>query len=162
MKPQVRDYQHMLLLMNHILTHGPEFLVIDGEPAGLIGFPINAILDWPMGTAAGFAAFVHPVINQHLREVLNAWGKFLSSPESTHVLNESAAGWFGPAAQRAMPNFVEEFKCDPDKPHHGFSSWDDIHCFICWTVTLESMNFVVVLCIRPISVRLPTIDGIAP
>jgi len=125
MKPQVRDYQHMLLLMNHILTHGPEFLVIDGEPAGLIGFPINAILDWPMGTAAGFAAFVHPVINQHLKEVLDAWGKFLGSPESTKVLNKEAAGWFGPAAQRAMPNFVEEFKCDPDKPHHGYSSWDD-------------------------------------
>ena len=25
----------------------------------------------------------------------------------------------------AMPNFVEEFKCDPDAPHYGFKSWDD-------------------------------------
>jgi len=125
LKPQVRDYRHMLLLMNHILTHGPEFLVIDDEPAGLIGFPINAILDWPMGTAAGFAAFVHPVVNKHLREVLDAWGKFLSSAESTRVLNDSAAGWFGPAARKALPDFVELFECEPDKPHFGYKSWDD-------------------------------------
>ena len=24
-----------------------------------------------------------------------------------------------------MPHFDKEFKCDPTKPHHGFTSWDD-------------------------------------
>ena len=24
-----------------------------------------------------------------------------------------------------MPNFVEEYQCDPTKPHYGFTSWDD-------------------------------------
>ena len=44
-KPQVRDYIHMLQLINHVMTNAPEF-----NKSGLVGFPINAILDWPMGT----------------------------------------------------------------------------------------------------------------
>ena len=44
-KPQVRDYRHMLQLLNTILTHAPEF-----NKSGLVGCPINTIFDWPMGT----------------------------------------------------------------------------------------------------------------
>jgi len=39
-KPQIRNYQHMLVLMNYILTQAPEF-----NKTGLVGFPINAILN---------------------------------------------------------------------------------------------------------------------
>ena len=38
---------------------------------GLIGFPINAILDWAMGTRGGYLAFTHPVVNQKLSVILN-------------------------------------------------------------------------------------------
>jgi len=44
-QPQVRNCHHMLLLINHILTKAPEY-----NDTHLVGFPINAILDWPMGT----------------------------------------------------------------------------------------------------------------
>ena len=58
--------------------------------------------------------------------MLNAWGRFLSSSDSTYVLNDDPRrGWFGADAQKAMPNFDKEFKCDPSQPHHGFKSWDD-------------------------------------
>ena len=50
----------------------------------------------------------------------------MSSPESAYVLNDDPRkGWFGKDAMEAMPNFVEEFKCDPSQPHYGFKSWDD-------------------------------------
>lgn len=124
LKPQVRDYTHMLQLINKILTRAPEFLVIDDKPAGLIGFPINSILNWPMGTAAGFAAFLNPKVNYHFKLILNEWGRFLSSADSTSVLNDKPNGWFGSHAVKAMPNFVEEFECDPASPHYGFTSWD--------------------------------------
>jgi len=39
-RPQVRDYEHMLALINGILTTAPAF-----NRTGLVGFPINAILD---------------------------------------------------------------------------------------------------------------------
>ena len=65
-------------------------------------------------------------VNRHFKNILNHWGKFLSSPASTHVLNDDPhKGWFGKDAMEAMPNFVEEFKCDPSQPHYGFKSWDD-------------------------------------
>jgi len=120
-KPQVRDYQHMLALINAILLRAPEF-----NESGLVGFPINAILDWPMGTEGGFAAFLNEEVNQHLMNILNEWGVFLSSKDSRYVLGDDPEhGWFGEAAHRAMPHFDEEFICDPEAPYHGFSSWDD-------------------------------------
>jgi phosphatidylserine decarboxylase len=119
--PQVRDYKHMLLLINAILTTAPEY-----NTTGLVGFPINAILDWPMGTGSGFAAFTNDKVNAQLKKVLNAWGEFLSSKDSCYVLSDDPhRGWFGRDAKKAMPNFVAEFQCDPGKPYHGFSSWDD-------------------------------------
>ncbi len=119
--PQVRDYRHMLVLMNHILTQAPEF-----NKTGLVGFPVNAILDWPMGTPAGSSAFLNDKVNRQLKKILNQWAVFLASPDSRHVLTDDPEkGWFGRDAQEAMPTFVEDFHCDPDQPHYGFASWDD-------------------------------------
>jgi len=119
--PQVRDYKHMLQLMNEVLTDAPEF-----NQTGLVGFPINAILDWPMGTPAGTTAFLNEKVNRQLKKILNQWAVFLGSPDSRYVLNDDPeTGWFGRDAMAAMPTFVEDFKCDPDQPYHGFDSWDD-------------------------------------
>lgn len=38
--PQVRNYVHMMELFNAIMTRAPEF-----KETGLVGFPINAILN---------------------------------------------------------------------------------------------------------------------
>ncbi|MFA5420387.1 MAG: phophatidylserine decarboxylase associated domain-containing protein, partial [Bacteroidales bacterium] len=57
-KPEVRNYLHMLQLINQVMTKAPEF-----NKTGLVGFPINAILDWPMGTEAGASAFLNPKVN---------------------------------------------------------------------------------------------------
>lgn len=120
-KPQVRDYRHMLQLLNTIMTHAPEF-----DRTGLVGCPINTILDWSMGTSAGMAAFLNERVNAQLKKVLSEWARFLSSADSTYVLNEHPhRGWFGADARTAMPDFEREFICDPTQPHWGFRSWDD-------------------------------------
>ncbi len=119
--PQVRDYKLMLELFNLIMTRAPDF-----NKTGLVGFPINAILDWSMGTEAGFAAFLDDRINAQFRNMLNEWARFLGSADSTDVLNkEPRKGWFGVDAMKAMPDFDQDFICDPNAPHHGFTSWDD-------------------------------------
>jgi len=119
--PYDRDYQHMLQLLNTQMTHAPEF-----DQTGLVGCPINTIFDWSMGTAAGMAAFLNERVNAELKKVLNAWGRFLGSSDSTDVLSDHPRkGWFGADARKAMPDFAREFRCDPDAPHHGFRSWDD-------------------------------------
>lgn len=119
--PQVRDYQHMLQLMNVIMTHAPDF-----DETGLVGFPFNAILDWSMATKGGWAGFLDEKVNAHLKAILNEWATFLQSEESTAVLSDDpVSGWFGANAQKAMPTFVDDFICDPSAPHYGFKSWDD-------------------------------------
>src|SRR5580658_1863192 len=120
-KPQVRDYRHMLTLLNTMMTQAPEY-----DRTGLVGCPINTILDWAMATPAGFTAFLNDTVNAQIKKVLNGWARFLSSSASTYVLNEDPhKGWFGADARSAMPNFEQEFQCDPRQPHHGFRSWDD-------------------------------------
>lgn len=118
---QIRNYRAMLRMINYILTTAPEY-----NSTGLVGFPINAILNWSLATPGGYAAFLNDKVNAQLKKVLNQWAVFLKSPESTYVLNDDKhTGWFGEDALEEMPNFAEEFVCDPSKPHYGFTSWDD-------------------------------------
>ena len=119
--PVVRDYREMLQLMNRILTQAPEF-----NATGLVGFPINSILNWAMGTPAGAAAFLNDKVNAQLKKILNQWAVFLRSPDSRAVLNDDPeTGWFGRDALAAMPGFTQDFESDPNLPYHGFASWDD-------------------------------------
>jgi len=120
-QPQIRDYRVMLQLINQIITTAPEF-----NKTGLVGFPINAIINWPMGTQAGTTAFLNPRVNSQLKKILDQWGEFLKAPESRSVLNDDPeTGWFGRDAKAAMPTFVDDFQCDPKQPYYGFTSWDD-------------------------------------
>ena len=45
--PQVRNYKQMLLMLNRIIQRALEF-----NTTGLVGTPINEILDYPMATKA--------------------------------------------------------------------------------------------------------------
>lgn len=123
-RPQVRNYRLMLRCFNEILTQAPEYQ----KDSGLIGFPINAIIDWPMGTPSGFAAFLNDKVNAQMAKMLNVWAGFLGSKESTYVLStDPVNGWFGEEAmaEDEMKNFNITFKCDPAEPYHGFTSWDE-------------------------------------
>lgn len=152
--PQVKNYKQMLAMINHIIGTAPEYSRIS-DRAGLIGFPINAILDWSMGTQAGFWAFTNEKVNAALKKILNTWAHYLSSPDSQYVLVETRLenprgttpghekwGWFCEDALTALAhadpyygigdnplvprkNFCYNFQCRPDQPHWGFASWDD-------------------------------------
>ncbi|MCK5687082.1 phosphatidylserine decarboxylase family protein, partial [bacterium] len=119
--PQIRNYHQMLQVFNEIMTSAPEF-----NKTGLVGFPINAVLDWSMGTQAGYAAFLNDKINAMFKKMLNQWAVYLGSKDSCKVLNSNPrTGWFGKDAKEAMPTFEKDFICDPTKKFHGFKSWDD-------------------------------------
>lgn len=123
--PETRSYSkrhlenpdQMLALINEVLTMAPEF----GDQN--VTLPLGAILDWTMGTPAGFAAFRHPKVNAALKKILTAWCDFLSSPESRYVLNDSPSGWTSPSARKAIG--IEQYEHDPADPHWGFKSWND-------------------------------------
>ncbi|KAF8725250.1 Phophatidylserine decarboxylase, partial [Rhizoctonia solani] len=118
--PQIRDYNTMLKAFDYIITHS-----IPYEDHAFVGFPINAILNWPMGTEAGQTVFLDPAVNAQFKKMFDAWSEFLSSPDSREYLTTDDNGWFGPKASQHMPNFTQIFKCDPCAPYYGFKSWDD-------------------------------------
>jgi phosphatidylserine decarboxylase len=91
----------MLRLINTVLTMAPEFV----ESAVIT--PLNAILDWTMGTSAGATAYRDPRINRNLNKILTVWCSFLDSPDSLYVLNDSPSGWKCEAARRAVG--IEQF-----------------------------------------------------
>ncbi|PIG84355.1 phosphatidylserine decarboxylase family protein [Aspergillus arachidicola] len=132
--PQIRDYKHMIQVLNHLLTTAPSWSDFTHR-VGLVGLPINAVLDWPMGTPSGYAAFLDPEINAMIKKVLNAWGEYLQSPESAHVLDDSQYGWFGETGKsnlvtvanvgKTNHSFEDMFVCDPSQKYHGYKSWDD-------------------------------------
>lgn len=131
---QVRDFDHLLAMFNHILGTAPAWTDA-GHSVGLVGVPINALLDWPMATRAGFAVFQDPKVNGMLKKILDAWNEFLSSPESAKVLDTNKEGWFGESGKKSLlqvanlgtseKGFDELFHCDPEARHHGYKSWDD-------------------------------------
>ena len=131
---QVRDIDHMLQLVNHLLQVTPSWTT-KGEAVHLVGLPINAILDWPMGTPSGYALFLDPKVNAMLKKVLNTWGEYLQSPKSKEVLGKDSQSWFGEKGHSELVKtanigetnlkFEEMFHCDPKDEHHGYNSWDE-------------------------------------
>ena len=92
----LESVDQMLLLINEVIGLAPEY-----NETGLVGTPLNAVLDWCMGTPAGFAAFRNDAINAMFRKILRVWCEFLSSPASLYVLNDSPRGWKCAAAKKS-------------------------------------------------------------
>ena len=119
---KIPSWQLMILIIDYIMTTAPAY-----NKTGLVGFPINVILNWPMATTAGFAAFLNDKVNRLFKNILNYWAdSFLSTSASCYVLSKDPRhGWFGEDAMEAMPNFAKEFKCNPQAEYYGYKSWDD-------------------------------------
>jgi phosphatidylserine decarboxylase len=151
-QPEPQTFEDFLVLLNEIMFTAPEAYQTASDtgmqPAGLIGFPINALLDWPMGTIYGYDVFSNALFNQQFKRILSYWSKFLETKESRYVLirddpSSDAIAWLSPLAQAEMvgvassalgtkPNpippdakFQDIFECNPnDLPYYGFLSWD--------------------------------------
>ncbi|KAI1292713.1 hypothetical protein EDD11_008603 [Mortierella claussenii] len=134
---QVRDYKHMLEVLNHVITVAPHWND-RSQKVGMVGTPISAVLDFPMGTASGYAAFLDPEVNRMLKKLLNTWGQYLTTPESADVLGTDDSCWFGRHGKLDLEitanlgdkssnktAFEKLFVCDPSAKYHGFTSWDN-------------------------------------
>lgn len=122
-KPEIDSYDMMLSLIDYIMQTAPEYMHPGAAGRGLIGFPINAILDWCMGTPAGYAFFLDERVNQCFEKILKSWCSFLSSGKSAYVLNCGENGWLCDAALEEL--HMEQFVCDPEAQYYGFKSWND-------------------------------------
>ncbi|XWX00316.1 hypothetical protein V2A60_008336 [Cordyceps javanica] len=126
----LRDYNHMLQLLSHIVRTAP--------PPGL-GVPVPPmalILTDPANTASGYAAFSDPEVNILLKGILNEWAAFLGSTDSLPYVKNGSDGWLGEASLKDLErvanlepgtraSFTELFQCDVEDEYYGFRSWDD-------------------------------------
>ena len=127
--PPVETYQQMFFLVNYIMTqYTPPY-----SRDGLVGFPINAILNWAMGTKNGYAAFLNKKANDYWMRVISRWQIcVLKTWKSLHVLNsDDTTGWLGRDAMFDMTEggdlttFMNWYNCNPKHSRLGFKSWDD-------------------------------------
>ncbi|KAI0007111.1 Phophatidylserine decarboxylase-domain-containing protein [Xylariaceae sp. FL0662B] len=134
-KRQIRDYRHMLDVLNHVFTQAPQWTDA-AFGVGMVGVPMVGIFDYVMATPSGHAAFLDPDVNKMLKKVLNEWGKFLKSPKSAEVLGSHRQGWFSEhgskdlmevanAPLKSSHRFEDMYVCDPSAQHYGYTSWDD-------------------------------------
>ncbi|KAF3023168.1 hypothetical protein E8E14_014130 [Neopestalotiopsis sp. 37M] len=139
-KKQIRDYKHMLDMLNHILSKAPEWTDA-AFGVGMVGVPMCGIFDYVMATprrvaSLGHAAFLDPTVNAAVKKVLNEWGQYLLTEDSAHVLENHSEGWFGEHATKDVMEvankplktdhkFEDMFVCDPSKKYYGYKSWDD-------------------------------------
>jgi len=117
-KRHLESVDQMLSLIDEVIGQAPEY-----NETGLVGCPLNAVIDWCMGTPAGFAAFRHDAVNAMFKKVLSAWCEFLNSPASLLVINDSPNGWKCASARKSTK--IDQFQLDLDDDHWGFRSWND-------------------------------------
>lgn len=133
----IQSFDEFLHATNIIIQSGPQWFDTQQPDTamGLIGFPINALLDWPMGTTSGYEFWITPEVNVAMGNVLKTWGRFLASSESVDCLDKQT-GWLSQDARSKLAakanndgdttnyTFGELFVCDPSAPYYGFASWD--------------------------------------
>lgn len=111
----VKNYHVFLRALNFILTNAPIYTQHH------VGCPINAILTWPMGTVAGYSAFLDDKLNVYLKDILTSWTLFLQSEDSAkHLDTTPGIGWFCDDAMGKMElaggePFDVMYKCNPKK-----------------------------------------------
>lgn len=132
---EIRDVGHMCQVINYLLNTAPQW-THRAHVAGTVGLPFNALFDWPMATASGWAVFLDPTVNRYLKDILDVWGEYLRTKPSAEVLGGDKKGWLGPEGKSELTRvsneaagtngkFEDLFECDPSKPNHGYTSWDD-------------------------------------
>ncbi len=119
-KPNINltSIDQMLCLMNKAMDQAPLY-----DETDLVGFPINALLNWSMGVPAGFQAYRNDKVNTVFRKILDEYGAFLNSPASLAVFNDSPQGWKSKAARAKLG--MEQYQYAPQDRHWGFKSWND-------------------------------------
>lgn len=138
-RPEVKDYIHMIKAFNVVISMGPPWAYTTSGEKGAVGAPITAIINWSMGTKAGREAFLNPIVNSQIKNMLTVWGNYLTTLESIEVLDAASGGWLCEHGKQTMADvatihthsthppkpFEHIFECDPSKPNLGYVSWDD-------------------------------------
>lgn len=74
-------------------------------------------------------------VNEQLAKILGSWAEYLISVDSASILTDAPDGWLSQNAVSELTvkgnsgisdyTFEQIYICDPDAPHHGYTSSDN-------------------------------------
>ncbi|PPR04307.1 hypothetical protein CVT24_013380 [Panaeolus cyanescens] len=134
--PALESFDQVLFILDGIVSRSPAFCIVKddkgnftGEP---IGIPIYLLFDLLSNTQAAYDLFRMDTFNAAMKRLLDAWGAYLITKESTDVFHEGPEGWFSPLALQLLDGgrFIGDFNStyvtpDPQSADRGYASWDD-------------------------------------
>ena len=86
--------------------------------------PLGAILDWTMGTPAGFAAYRDPRVNAMIRKILNAWSR-VPQQRRLALRAQRLAVRLEDAPRPGARSASSSSSTTRKDEHWGFTSWND-------------------------------------
>ncbi|KAK0446033.1 phosphatidylserine decarboxylase [Desarmillaria tabescens] len=132
---KITDFDQLLYLMDEIIVAPPRFYMARDDAGNIIGEPIGVpmylLFDLLSNTGAAYDLFRKQAFNAALKDLLDAWGAYLKTPDSNKTLTDDDEGWFGTIALKSLEDkdrgeFNTTYVCpDPDAVNRGFTSWDE-------------------------------------
>ena len=128
LQPEIYDVPTLLTTIDHQVQNPIYY-----NDSVQIGTPINAILDWPMGTKAGFAAFLRQDVNDCFQNILASWGTYLQDEQRNSIdsVTTNKGDWLSTAAQNdpsspGLKDFLDTYEVpNASDVHYGFRTWDE-------------------------------------
>ncbi|PBK70929.1 phosphatidylserine decarboxylase [Armillaria solidipes] len=133
---QIKDFDCLLYWMDIIVVAPPRFYIAKDDQGNVIGEPIGVplylVFDLLSNTGAAYDLFRRQAFNTALKDLLDAWGAYLSDPnkDSNKTLTDEDEGWFSSVAIASLEDkgrgeFNATYVCpDPDAVNRGFTTWD--------------------------------------
>ncbi|THU82259.1 phosphatidylserine decarboxylase [Dendrothele bispora CBS 962.96] len=132
---KLKNLDDLLYALDPIIDTPPAFHIAEddqGNPIGEpIGVPMYLLFDLLSNTGAAHQLFQMDAFNNALKDLLNSWGAYLTTPDSNKTLTDSEEGWFGTVGLQSLEDkdrgiFNQTYVCpDPTAVNRGYSSWDE-------------------------------------
>ncbi|KAF9055759.1 phosphatidylserine decarboxylase [Panaeolus papilionaceus] len=132
--PAIENLDELLHQIDSVIAHAPPFVHATDEHgnelAEPVGVPLFLLFDLLINTQAAYDLFRMPAFNVAMKRLLDAWGEYLTSPDSASVLTDAPGGWFSPVAIQMLETNRGKFQevyfvPDPTAIDRGYTSWDD-------------------------------------
>ncbi|PBK93284.1 phosphatidylserine decarboxylase [Armillaria gallica] len=130
-KNKIVCFDQLLYMMDDVIVAPPRFYLDEEDKGEPIGVPLYLLFDLFSNTAAGHDLFRKQAFNAAMKDLLDAWGTYLMTPDSNKTLTDADDGWFSSAAIAVLEDkdrgkFNATYVCpDPDAVNRGFTSWDE-------------------------------------
>ncbi|KAH9477927.1 L-tryptophan decarboxylase [Psilocybe cubensis] len=126
----IPDFDSLVTMMNNVIGEAPKFQILPGLESEPIGVPMYLLFDLLSNTGAAYDLFRMPAFNIALKNVLDAWGEYLTTDASNSTLTDKPEGWFGKIALKSLEDGRGDFNStyitpDPEAVNRGYQSWDE-------------------------------------